>query len=68
MSRATRRTSRLQGALAEGALPFTCQGNLNGLAIEGGHTLAYEMASDCGRRGRLDHVVVQVGGGAWPAP
>ena len=28
-----------------GALPFTCQGNLNGLAVEGGQTLGYEMAS-----------------------
>ena len=26
-------------ALEEGAVPFTCQGNLNGLAVEGGETL-----------------------------
>ena len=30
----------LTEALAAGALPFTCQGNLNGLAVEGGETLA----------------------------
>jgi threonine synthase len=48
-------------ALAEGALPFTCQGNLNGLTIEGGETLAWEIASsDVG----IDRLVVQVGGGA----
>ena len=55
---------RLQAAISEGALPFTCQGNENGLVIEGGETLAYEMAADLAPLGRLDHVVVQVGGGA----
>ena len=54
---------RLQAAIADGALPFTCQGNENGLAIEGGETLGYEMASALGGQS-LDHVVVQVGGGA----
>jgi len=48
-------------ALDEGALPFTCQGNLNGLAVEGGHTLAWELAAS---HVRLDRLVVQVGGGA----
>ena len=56
---------RLQAALAGGALPFTCQGNENGLVIEGGETLAFEMASDVAASGLdLDHVVIQVGGGA----
>ncbi len=55
---------RLQAAIADGALPFTCQGNENGLAIEGGETLGYEMAAELAGQGRLDHVVVQVGGGA----
>ncbi|MGO9583504.1 MAG: pyridoxal-phosphate dependent enzyme [Acidimicrobiales bacterium] len=55
---------RLQAAIADGALPFTCQGNENGLAIEGGETLGYEMAATLAGEGRLDHVVVQVGGGA----
>jgi threonine synthase len=56
---------RLMEAIAGGSLPFTCQGNENGLAVEGGVTLGYEMAAELARRGRaLDHVVVQVGGGA----
>ncbi len=60
--------------LAAGAVPFTCQGNLNGLAIEGGQTLGYELVSGLAaaglagepeRDGRpVDHLVVQVGGGA----
>lgn len=55
----------LKRALAGDALPFTCQGNENGLAIEGGITLGYEMASQLREPGAsLDRVVVQVGGGA----
>jgi threonine synthase len=57
----------LERALAAGAIPFTCQGNLNGLAIEGGETLGWELVSAIGRPGgpaRLDRLVVQVGGGA----
>jgi threonine synthase len=55
----------LQKAIAEGALPFTCQGNQNGLSIEGGETLGYEMV-DALRRSRTapDRVFIQVGGGA----
>jgi threonine synthase len=53
--------ARLVQALAEGALPFTCQGNLNGLAVEGGETLAWEIAST---GEPIDRLVVQVGGGA----
>ncbi len=48
-------------ALDEGALPFTCQGNLNGLAVEGGVTLGYELAA---AGVELDRLLVQVGGGA----
>jgi len=56
--------ARLLEALADGALPFTCQGNLNGLAVEGGYTLGWELAaSGVG----LDRIVVQVGGGALAA-
>ncbi len=56
---------RLRRAIADGAVPFTCQGNENGLAIEGGETLGYEMVSELARQGRtLDRLVVQVGGGA----
>lgn len=55
----------LIGALDEGALPFTCQGNLNGLAIEGGETLGYEIVAALDTAGTsIDHAVVQVGGGA----
>ncbi len=56
---------RLRQEIDAGALPFTCQGNENGLAIEGGETIAYEMVSDLlGTGAGLDHLVVQVGGGA----
>ena len=57
----------LLAAVDAGAVPFTCQGNLNGLAIEGGETLGWELAAAVGAAGgppRLDRVVVQVGGGA----
>jgi len=57
--------ARLLEAVDRGALPFTCQGNLNGLAVEGGETLGYEIASDLAGTGTtVDRVVVQVGGGA----
>ena len=56
---------RLLEALGDGALPFSCQGNLNGLAIEGGETLGYEVAWQLAAAGlSADHLVVQVGGGA----
>ncbi len=56
---------RLREELDSGALPFTAQGNENGLAIEGGETLGYELATDlAGLPGGLDHLFVQVGGGA----
>mgnify|MGYP001764471667 CR=1 FL=1 len=56
---------RLRQAVREGALPFTCQGSDNGLTIEGGKTLGYEMVSVlAAERHRLDRVFVQVGGGA----
>ncbi len=52
---------RLLQAIEEGAVPFTCQGNLNGLAIEGGETLGWELVSS---GVEIDRLVVQVGGGA----
>jgi threonine synthase len=56
---------RLLAALSAGALPFTCQGNLNGLNIEGGETLGYEVVTDlCAAGLEADHVLIQVGGGA----
>ncbi len=55
----------LQEAIGRGALPFTCQGNENGLAIEGGETLGYELVATLLGSGKsLDHLVIQVGGGA----
>jgi threonine synthase len=52
---------RLLEAVDDGAIPFTCQGNLNGLAVEGGQTLGWEIAAT---GERIDRFVVQVGGGA----
>ena len=53
---------RFHEALAAGALPFCCQGNENGLAIDGGQTLVCEMLASGAPP--LDDLVVQVGGGA----
>jgi threonine synthase len=62
---------RLRSVVAAGAIPFSCQGPENGLAIEGGQTLGYEIAEAAGGRDpatpaavRIDRIVVQVGGGA----
>jgi threonine synthase len=56
---------RLREELDGGALPFTTQGNENGLTIEGGETLGYEVVTDLAiSPGGLDHLIVQVGGGA----
>ena len=52
---------RFRAAVAAGALPFTCQGNENGLVIEGGETLGWELIAQAPA---LDRVVIQVGGGA----
>jgi len=54
---------RFREAVAGGALPFCVQGSENGLTIEGGETLGYEMMTQLGQTA-LDHVVIQVGGGA----
>ena len=56
---------RFREAVARGGLPFTCQGNENGLTLDGGRTLAWEMVSRLGSSGHvLDRLFVQVGGGA----
>jgi threonine synthase len=52
---------RLMQAISSGALPFTCQGNLNGLAVEGGETLGWEIVST---GVTVDRLMIQVGGGA----
>lgn len=64
-------------AVMDGAIPFSCQGHLNGLAIEGGETLGWEVADQLaqlsGGHGsaagevHLDRVFVQVGGGLLAA-
>ena len=55
---------RFREAVAAGAIPFCCQGTDNGLCLDAGRTLAYEMASQAGGQ-PLDHVFLQVGGGAF---
>jgi len=52
-------------AVEAGAIPFGVQGSENGLAIEGGRTLAFEMAERFAADGAVPgEVYVQVGGGA----
>jgi threonine synthase len=56
---------RLRTAIDAGAVAFTCQGNENGFAIEGGLTLGWELATGLAAAGgSLDRLFVQVGGGA----
>ena len=56
---------RFREAVAAGGIPFGVQGTDNGLAIEGGRTLAFEMAEEFGQLGVApDALFVQVGGGA----
>ena len=56
---------RFRAAVAQGAIPFSVQGPDNGLAIEGGRTLAFEMAEQWAATGTApDSLFVQVGGGA----
>jgi len=57
---------RLMEAIANGAVPFTVQGNLNGLAIEGGQTLGWELIDQLpDDASALDRLVIHVGGGAF---
>jgi threonine synthase len=60
-----------RSAVAQGAVPFCCQGSDNGLTIDGGKTLAWEMIAEVRRAsrrqwaaGRIDAMFLQVGGGA----
>jgi len=56
---------RFREAVAAGAIPFGVQGTENGLAVEGGRTLALEMAeSFAAAQAPLEALYVQVGGGA----
>jgi len=54
---------RFRDAIEGGAVPFCCQGPDNGLTIEGGETLAWEMIDALAGRAP-DRLIVQVGGGA----
>ena len=54
---------RFLEAVNGGAIPFGVQGTENGLAIEGGRTIAFEMAEVLGQR-QIDAIFVQIGGGA----
>jgi threonine synthase len=59
---------RFREIVGQGAIPFTVQGTENALAIEGGESLFLEAYSAALRRdARMDHVFVQVGGGALAA-
>jgi threonine synthase len=54
-----------RAAVDAGAMPFCCQGPDNGLTIEGGETLGWEMVGQLAQDTRkLDRLFVQVGGGA----
>jgi threonine synthase len=58
----------MRRAIAEGAVPFTCQGPDNAFAIEGGQTLGFELADQLASDGTtLDGLFIQVGGGALAA-
>lgn len=58
--------ARLLAAIDAGAVPFTVQGNLNGLAIEGGTTLGWELIDQLpDDASALDRLVIHVGGGAF---
>jgi len=59
---------RFLEAWREGALPFTVQAKRNGMTLEGGCTLAWEIVSTLlSKTVKLDHLVIQVGGGALAA-
>jgi threonine synthase len=60
-----------RSAVAQAAVPFCCQGSDNGLTIDGGKTLAWEMVAEARRPSRrqwgttrIDAVFLQIGGGA----
>jgi threonine synthase len=60
-----------RSAVAQAAVPFCCQGSDNGLTIDGGKTLAWEMIAEARQPSRrqwgttrIDAVFLQIGGGA----
>ncbi len=59
---------RFREARSAGAIPFTVQGPENGLCLDGGRTIGWEMADQAAGAGiELDRAVIQVGGGAFAA-
>jgi len=53
-----------QAEVAAGSIPFGVQGPDNGLAIEGGRILGFELAQQLGEaKAELDGLFIQVGGG-----
>jgi threonine synthase len=54
---------RFREAVRSGALPFSVQGSDNGLTIDGGMTLAYELAEQCSGA-PIHRLMIQAGGGA----
>ncbi len=59
---------RFREARSAGAIPFTVQGPENGLCLDTGRTIGWEITDQAADAGiRLDRVTVQVGGGALAA-
>ncbi|MFN3254893.1 MAG: PLP-dependent lyase/thiolase [Ilumatobacter sp.] len=61
---------RFREAVEAGSVPFTVQGPENALCLDGGRTIGWELAEQIESPdgpGHLDHVFVQVGGGAFAA-
>ncbi len=54
---------RFREAVAAGSVPFSCQGPDNGLTIDGGRTLGWELAEQRLHQ-PFGRVIIQVGGGA----
>lgn len=53
-----------RAAVRDGAIPFSVQGPENGLCLDGGRTIGWELAEQMAAPAR---VVIQVGGGAFAA-
>lgn len=57
--------ARFAEGVTAGALAFGCQASVNLLTLDGGRTVGWELAQQLSAAGAaVDHVVVQVGGGA----
>jgi threonine synthase len=59
---------RFREATQAGAVPFTVQGPENGMCLDGGRTIGWEIADQAAGAGvDLDRIAIQVGGGAFAA-